>query len=302
MRHYSLTDLALFSAIADELNLTKGAAKVHLAPSSASLRIQNLEDALGIALLKRKVRGVELTQAGEIVNRAAKEIDARLGVMENALAPLINLNRGVIRIVANYGASADCLPEDIASYLVKRPDVQISLEQTNSQHVVEVVAQGDADIGVGAYVGNYSGVTFLPYRTDKLVILCRREHPLAAFDVIDFRDCLQYDFVALTNKSAMQCFIFQKAQELGHSIEPRIQVDNQQILVDLVRAGAGIGVVSKSAFTSVHDTELKSVELNDVWAVRNLRIAVTESILRKEGAVSEMIAFLTENQSSRLVD
>ena len=62
---YNLTDLRLFVAVAEASNLTRGAERAHLAPSSARHRLQQLEGALGTPLFVRRARGVELTRAGE---------------------------------------------------------------------------------------------------------------------------------------------------------------------------------------------------------------------------------------------
>src|ERR1700759_4985516 len=62
---FDLVDLRLFVAVADDRSITHGAARVHLALPSASARIKAMEETLGIALLKRGRRGVELTAAGE---------------------------------------------------------------------------------------------------------------------------------------------------------------------------------------------------------------------------------------------
>src|SRR5258708_26327693 len=65
-RHaFRSVDLQLFVAVADARSITAGAVRVHLALASASERIKGLEEALGVALLKRGRRGVELTAAGE---------------------------------------------------------------------------------------------------------------------------------------------------------------------------------------------------------------------------------------------
>ena len=61
---FDLVDLQLFIAVAETRSITAGAARVHLALASASERIKGLEAALGVALLKRGRRGVELTSAG----------------------------------------------------------------------------------------------------------------------------------------------------------------------------------------------------------------------------------------------
>src|SRR3954469_22915316 len=62
---FDLVDLQLFIAVADTRSITRGALRANLALASASARIKGLEAALGVALLKRGRRGIELTAAGE---------------------------------------------------------------------------------------------------------------------------------------------------------------------------------------------------------------------------------------------
>src|SRR5260370_16382587 len=62
---FDLVDLKLFIAVAETRSITNGANRVHLALASASARIKGLEEALGVSLLQRGRRGVELTPAGE---------------------------------------------------------------------------------------------------------------------------------------------------------------------------------------------------------------------------------------------
>ena len=125
MRHFSLTDLDLFSAVADEQNLTRGAERVHLSAPSASLRLKKLGKTLGTTLLIRTQRGTELTPAGEIVNRSAKQVQWQLEAMMKALEPWVDRERGIIRIVANYGATVDFLPEDIADFMADHPATRV---------------------------------------------------------------------------------------------------------------------------------------------------------------------------------
>ena len=106
MYHYSLVDLLLFSAVAEESCLTRGARKAHLSLPSASLRMKSLEEALHVTLFNRKPRGIELTPAGEILNQHVNEIKQTLARMENEIAPYARLRSGVIRIAANYGSQS----------------------------------------------------------------------------------------------------------------------------------------------------------------------------------------------------
>ena len=60
---YDLIDLRVFIAVAEEGNVSRGAARCHLAPSTASLRLKGLEAAIGVRLLQRQARGVSLRVA-----------------------------------------------------------------------------------------------------------------------------------------------------------------------------------------------------------------------------------------------
>lgn len=63
MQHFSLIDLKTFHAVADEGNLTRGAARVHLSPSTVCARIKGLESSLGVPLFTRSAQGMAVTPA-----------------------------------------------------------------------------------------------------------------------------------------------------------------------------------------------------------------------------------------------
>ena len=152
------------------------------------------------------------------------------------------MEKGILRITANYGASVDFLPDDISEYLVENPLARIVLEQKSSLEVIKTVAEGRADLGVGAYEGDYPGVVFRPYREDRLVLAVPAGHELAGRKELAFSESLAYPFVSLTDESAMQRFIFEHAREEGSPITPKVQVDNQRLLMKLVSKKAGIAV------------------------------------------------------------
>ncbi|MEP4422164.1 MAG: LysR family transcriptional regulator, partial [Nitratireductor sp.] len=71
---YDLVDLRLFVSIAEAGSLTKGAERAHLSVGAASMRVKNLEEALGAALLVRTSQGVSLTPAGEALLTHARRV------------------------------------------------------------------------------------------------------------------------------------------------------------------------------------------------------------------------------------
>lgn len=294
MRHYSILDLDLFLAVSDCRSISRGAERMHLSAPSASLRMQKLEDALGVPLLERRSRGVELTAAGGVVAAHAKRLLAGLDDMEAELEPFARQARGTIRIVANYGASIDFLPADIGEFLAGNPDATVLLEQRSSPEVVELIASGRADIGVSAWEGPHPGVKFLPYRNDELVLVAPKDHPLAAAGEISFAEAAGCTFLALDRNSAMQRFMYDRAREENFSITPRVEVDNQQILLSLVNQGIGVAVTSRKALSASSAQNVACVRLTNPWAQRHLRIAVREKAEGISRAVKQFAEFLAQ--------
>lgn len=294
MYHYSLVDLLLFSAVAEESCLTRGARKAHLSLPSASLRMKSLEEALHVTLFNRKPRGIELTPAGVILNQHVNEIKQTLARMENEIAPYARLRSGVIR--TNYGAMLDFLPVDIPSFLKANPGVQAHLEQKTSPEVVEEIARGRADVGVTAFEGPYEGVKFTDYRKDELILAVPADHPLKDREIVDFSEALEYEFVTLDRNFAMQKFLYEKADEIGRVLKSRFEVEDPLILLRLVSEGLGIGVLSRKAFTSLSAyARAVPVRLSNPWAQRELRIAVNEDPALRGPWTSALISYLTRD-------
>lgn len=117
MQHFSLIDLKTFRAVADEGNLTRGAARVHLSPSTVCARIKGLESSLGVPLFTRSAQGMAVTPAGEIVRQGALRIERDIDGMLRDLEPFVSREAGTLRIVSNYGAAMNFLADGLARFL-----------------------------------------------------------------------------------------------------------------------------------------------------------------------------------------
>ena len=113
MTNYDLTDLRVFIAVADEGNLSRGAQRCHLAPSSVSLRLNGLEEVVGAALFTRDSRGVALTRAGRVMLEHAQRCMAQLEQMHADLLPFAQGLTGHLTFYANNNAISAHLPADL---------------------------------------------------------------------------------------------------------------------------------------------------------------------------------------------
>ncbi len=270
---YDLPDLRLVAAIADSGSLTRAAALVHLAPSSASHRLTQLEAALGVPLFARHARGLLPTAAGESLLRHARQVFAQLEQMHADLAPYaIGLLRQVT-VFANTNAINCFLPEDLGDFLREHPQVRISLEEQPSPAIIQAVAAGQVELGVVAAEGNLAGLETLPYRRDRLVLIVPAAHPLAGQPALAFADVLAEPFVCLHAGSAIHTFMMNHAARLGSRLDVRIQVRSFNAVCRMVAAGVGIGMVPRSAVPP-GSSGVATVEITDDWAPRDLQLCV----------------------------
>jgi len=288
--HYDLTDLRLFIAIAEEGNLTRGAARAFLAPSSASHRMQRLETALGAQLFERQARGVALTRAGEALLRNARQVLAALEQMHANLSPYASGIRGHVSLWANTHATHTFLPDDLASFLRQHPQVSVTLEERTSGDIALAVADGEIELGVLADSSaiDASSVDLQSYRHDRLVLIAPPEHPLAGRGPLRFAQVLEHPFVMLHTGSAIHTFTMNAAAALGRHLDVRIQVRSFEAVCRMVSAGVGIGMVPRSALRTTAEREQPAVlELQEPWAQRDLHICT-----RKGRALSGFAAAL----------
>lgn len=292
---YDLTDLRLFVAIAEAKNLTRGAERVHLAASSASHRLRQLEASIGTPLLLREPRGVSLTRAGEALLRHARQVFAQLEQMHADLTPYAKGVRGHVSLWANTHATHTFLPDSLSSFLQRHPQVSISLEEHTSPHVLMAVARGEVEVGVVAGTIADAEVELIPYRADRLVLIAPVDHPLAAHLSSLFAQVLDYPFVMLHSGSAIHTFTMNAAAALGRHLEVRIQVRSFEAVCRMVSAGVGIGLVPRSAVTT--GAPLAVIELEEPWAQRDLKVCVRKRELLS-GFAAELVDCLTASDTA----
>lgn len=297
--HYDLTDLTIFLAVADEGNLSRGARRCHLAPSSVSLRIKGLEVAVGTPLFIRHARGVTLTPAGHVMSGHVRRCLAQLEQMHTDLLPFSQNVVGHITLFANTNAINSYLPEDLAHFFARYPTVRITLEEHTSHDIGAAVAAKRADIGIVAVENDeHPGLDFLPYREDELVLLVPKDSAFGGQSAIRFADCMSQPFISLQSGTALHTFLVNHAAALGGRLDVRVQVAGYRAIARLVASGAGIGIVPRSAVEPTDASQLAAVELLESWARRDLRVCVRRQ--RRDGNpfLQALVDILCSNSSA----
>ncbi len=267
--NFDLTDLRLFVLAAEELNLTRAAARQHLSLAAASARIKALEEQCGLALFSRQARGLALTAPGEAFLHHARGVLRQVHELGNDLQDYNGGMRGHLRVFANTTAVSDFMPEILPGWLAANPRVNIDLQEKPNAEIARGVADGRADLGIVAGQVDRLGLQSQHFSTDRLMLVTARQHPLAGRKRIAFADVLEEDAVGMHHGSTLQDFLAREAEKLGRPMKLRIQLASFDAMCRMIGSGVGVGVVPESAaLRNKASLKLALVELTDDWNVR----------------------------------
>ncbi|MVW70804.1 LysR family transcriptional regulator [Bordetella sp. 15P40C-2] len=269
------TSLRLFIAVVEEGSIAQAARREHLVAAAVSKRVAELEAILRAPLLKRSHRGVVPTEAGLTLLRLARHV---VHTLEDTYAQMVDYAvgvRGQVRVFANISAITQFLPEDLATFSRLHPQVQIALEERNSADILKAVAQNEADVGIYTALAHNEDVETLDYEHDDLVLVVRKDHPLARRSNVKFDELLDWDLVGLREGSAINKALEEGAARLGKSLRIKVHVTGYDALCLMVGAGMGIAVAPRHcARFYAAELNLLEVALDDPWSRRKLSICV----------------------------
>lgn len=273
--HFDLTDLRLMLRVAAAASVTGGAEALHLSAPAASTRIKNLEESLGAKLLNRTSQGVTLTAPGRAFVHHARLVLGQVETLRGELQDYARGSKGHLRVFANTSALSEFLPPLLRDYLHGHPHVTIDLRERLSPDVVRAVEQGQTDIGIFAGNVRADGLQLIDWRSDRLVLIVPTDHPLAPTRSVSFAQTLEFDHVGLYESSALHTFLQRVCTQLDRPQKLRIQAGNFEAVCRMVEIGIGVSVLPGSAARRHGKTmNLAILELNDDWALRELRICV----------------------------
>jgi len=261
--------LQYFVAVCEEGNIARAAARESLVASALSKRIAALEAEVGVPLLLRRRRGVELTPAGQALLSRSREV---LGALDSLRAELGAFGDGVqgsARVLASPSVLAEQLPLDIAAFLGLHPGIRIGLDERMSPDIVRGIREGTADLGVLWDLIDLSGLQVLPYRSDRLCVALSPDHPLARRPSLAYEDTLDQSSINVSPGGQLDQLLRRHAALLGRVPSYRMQVSSIDAAARMVVAGLGLAILPLELATPHAGAgRLALVPLAEPWAVR----------------------------------
>jgi LysR family hca operon transcriptional activator len=238
-----LRHLRYFVAVAEEGSLTVAAQKrLHTAQPSLSRQIHDLELELGVQLLIRGPRGIELTASGRVFLDHARVALLQVEAAGEAARRAAQPARASFAIGFLTGYEMDWLPAVMGILRAELPSIEVVIHSQDSPDLAAGLIRGKIDLAFLRPEKQAPGLKFKPLRKDPLIVLMRRDHALAARSSIRPQDIAGETLIGVSpiRTPTLWAAINDYVRRVGLAAKPDHQAENIAMAISLILSTRGV--------------------------------------------------------------
>jgi DNA-binding transcriptional LysR family regulator len=241
-----LRHLRYFLVVGEALSFTKASAQLRVAQPALSRRIQDLEEEIGVDLLKRSPRGVSLTAEGKLFLEKTRNL---LKLADESVEQVRALARGQfgdLHIGYSPSPTVEILPPALAEFQKTFPQVNVLLHDASQRELVDGLQDGTLELAITPDAGSAQtpGIEFEVLRTYPICVALAPTHPFARLKSIPLERLAHEPMVGYSRKDYPEYYPFLERFFLPLGVKPRIAVecDSASSLITAVETGRGVAL------------------------------------------------------------
>ena len=232
-----------FYQVAKLGSFTKAGDATFRTQSALSQQIKALERELDCHLFERiGKRKLRLTSAGERFFEFAEAILENYDCLKEDLSELQGLQKGRLRIAAPFTTLYHLVPETLKEYIIQFPYVELTILDRSQQVVIELVRNGDIDLGFTLESEVPKDLSLLRWKRVETVLMVPVGHPLAEVERVTLRQIAKYSLILPPKDLRFTCrrILEERFQKLGLDYQIVMESSNVELTSLYVEMGLGI--------------------------------------------------------------
>ena len=274
----TIKQMKAFVMVSDLKSFTGAAELMFMTQPAVSSQIKALEEDIGLALIHRNDKKVELTEAGKEFYRESKSVLSAYERAMEVMDEFRGLKRGRLAVGASTIPGEYLLPKYIGAFRREYPGIQVALTVADTEAVLDMLTGRKIDLAVVGARNEQQGVEFLPFVEDELVLIAAAGKEIPA--TLHCRELVGLDFVVREKGSGTQMAVRQMLSACGlqeKDLVITMELGSTQAVLTAVAADLGVGFVSIwAAENAIKAGVVQKIAVQDLDLGRQLYLATVE--------------------------
>jgi LysR family transcriptional regulator, low CO2-responsive transcriptional regulator len=261
MRQSTLHQLKVFETAARLSSITRAAEELSLTQPTVSMQIKQLTKNIGLPLFEQVGKRLYLTEAGRELFHTCRHIFEELSQFEMKIADFQGMKQGKLKL-ATITTTKYFIPRVLAPFCDLYPGIDIALEITNHERVMERLSDNQDDLYILSQFPDSSDIKSIPFLKNPLVAIAPNTHPLAGKKNIPISELEGEAFIMRERGSGTRSSVEKLFAEHDVSVRVRLELGGNEAVKQAMAVGFGISVLSQHTFTA--ETAASGLTILDV--------------------------------------
>jgi LysR family transcriptional regulator, low CO2-responsive transcriptional regulator len=248
MRQSTLHQLKVFETVARLTSVTRAAEELSLTQPTVSMQIKQLTQNIGVPLFEQIGKKLYLTESGQELLLTCREIFDRLARFEMKVADFQGMKQGKLKL-STITTTKYFIPRALAPFCKLYPGVEIALEITNHERILERLNDNLDDLYIISKIPERLDVALHPFLENPLVVMAHKTHPLAQEKNIPISRLNDEAFIMRERGSGTRSAVEQLFAKHGVSVKVRLELGGNEAIKQAISVGFGLSVLSQHTFT-----------------------------------------------------
>jgi DNA-binding transcriptional LysR family regulator len=235
--------LKVFCDVARHRSFSQAAQVHNVTQSAASQVVSQLEKRMGVQLIDRSTRPLQLTALGQTYYEACKALLEQYLELEASIRTANAQQARTVRVSAIYSVGLGDMGQYVEDFQAAHPDVRVHLEYLHPNRVYEKVREGTADLGLVSFPRKLPKLAAMPWRDEAMVLACSPMHPLAPNAAIRPTQLQGVKYIHFDKDLIIRREVDRFFREHGVNVEVMLEFDNIENIKKAVELGAGVALL-----------------------------------------------------------